>query len=130
MINSSSINIQIIVLAIMLTFSPGLLANTLQVDAYHEMQLRSMGIGFNDYDGDGVTCAATDYQANLWSDPFYNHHNPNINQLIACENKEASYAGLPDYADNLDHMDNLNRQYDNLYGPNSGWADSFGTFGN
>lgn len=130
MVNFSIINLHAIVLILLVTLSIGSLGSASHVEAFHEMQLRNMGIGYNDYDGDGVTCAATDYQADLWSDQFYNHHNPNINQLITCENKEASYAGLPDYADNLDHLDNLNRQYDNFYGPNSGWADSFGAFGN
>ena len=59
-----------------------------QADAYHEQQLRNMGIGYNDYDNDGVTCATTDLDADAWSDQFYNHHNPDINQLIACEKKK------------------------------------------
>lgn len=94
--------------------------------ANHEMGLRKLGVGFNDYDNDGVTCAATDYNANLWSDRFWNHHMVNMYALVACENKERSYAGLPPDADNADHIDELNQQFNRMYGPGSGWAESFG----
>ncbi len=81
-----------------------------KVMAYHEAYYRSLGIGFNDYDNDGRTCAATDYEADMWSDQFYNHHemsNARIAHFQSCEAKEASYAGLPPDADNRDHIQNL-----------------------
>ena len=43
-----------------------------------------------------------------------------------CEKKEASYAGLPDYTDNYDHIQNLIDQYNRKYGPGSGWSEIFG----
>ena len=83
------------------------------VMANHEAYYRNQGIGFNDYDGDGRTCAATDYEADLWSDQFYNHHeisDSRTSHFQSCEAKEASYAGLPPAADNSDHIDNLIQQ--------------------
>jgi hypothetical protein len=90
---------------------------TLTTLAYadHEAVLREMGLGYNDYDNDGVTCAATDQQADAWSDQFFNHHTPNIQYLVTCENKERSYAGLPPAADNIDHIQNLIDQWNSLY---------------
>ena len=81
--------------------------------AHHEAYYRSLGIGFNDYDGDGRTCAASDYEADLWSDQFYNHHeisDARTAHFQSCEAKEASYAGLPPASDNIDHIQNLIEQ--------------------
>jgi hypothetical protein len=85
----------------------------IEVLGNHEAYYRSLGIGFNDYDNDGRTCAATDYEADMWSDQFYDHHeisNARIAHFQNCEAKEASYAGLPPDADNRDHIDNLIQQ--------------------
>jgi hypothetical protein len=97
--------------------------------ADHEAFYRDLGVGFNDYDDDGRTCAATDEEADAWSDAFYNHHeisDARIAHFESCEAKEASYAGLPPDADNRDHIQDLIDQWDSMYGLGSGWAESFG----
>ena len=122
-------NKSILFAAVVMTLASLSLIGTNFASASHEFGLRQMGIGYNDYDNDGVTCAATDFQADLWSDQFFNHHIVDMNRLISCENMEMSYAGLPPDADNLAYNQWLNDWYDSMYGPESGWAESFGTFG-
>jgi hypothetical protein len=119
-------NKSILLAAVVMALASFSSIGTNSATANHEFGLRQLGIGYNDYDHDGVTCAATDYQADLWSDQFYNHHIVDMNRLIACENKERSYAGLPPEADNQDHIQSLINQYNGMYGPGSGWAESFG----
>lgn len=33
-----------------------------QIDARHEARLRDLGIGYNDFDNNGITCATSDFQ--------------------------------------------------------------------
>jgi hypothetical protein len=112
-------------------FSAALTTTTIPTPAFahHEQMLRDMGIGYNDYDDDGVTCAATDEQADAWSDQFFNHHNVNIAYLKACEAKEQKYSYDPN-ADNLAHQEDLLGQWDSIYSENNeNFAPDFGTFG-
>jgi hypothetical protein len=100
-------------------------ASITEVLAYHEDYYRSLGIGFNDYDKDGRTCAATDYQADMWSDLFYDHHEISTLRTAHyqdCEEMEASYAGLPDPG-SRNHGAMPYNPYTSLY-PNE-WQDSF-----
>lgn len=53
----------LVIIGLVLTFTIYNQIELRNVYADHEQKLREIGVGYNDYDGDGITCAMTDARA-------------------------------------------------------------------